>query len=307
MRLDRFDLNLLVALDTLVEERSVTAAARRLHLTQSAMSGALARLRIAFDDPLLVRHGRGMVPTPAALALAPRVKGMLDRLRQLIEPEQPFDATTSARAFRVVASDYISTVLLAPLIRRLEAQAPHVRVDITLPSEGAARLLSNGELDLLLTPAEFVQPDHPSVLLFEERHVVIGCAANPALRDGITRAQFAHAGHVAVRIDGRNTYIENELARLGVDRRIEIHAPSFMQVPWLIPGTRRIALMHERLARQVSAMLGLMICEPPFHLPAMREMMQFHSARRDDQGLQWLMDEVRQQATAQMGAISVTP
>lgn len=184
MRLDRFDLNLLVALDTLVEERSVTASAHRLHLTQSAMSGALARLRIAFDDPLLVRHGRGMVPTPAALALAPRVKDMLARLRQLIEPEQRFDPETSVRTFRVVASDYISTVLLAPLIRRLEAQAPQVRVEITLPSEGAARMLSNGELDLLLTPEEFVQRDHPSVLLFEERHVVVGCAANPALRDG---------------------------------------------------------------------------------------------------------------------------
>lgn len=295
MRLDRFDLNLLVALDTLVEERSVTAAAHRLHLTQSAMSGALARLRLAFDDPLLVRHGRGMVPTPAALALAPRVKDMLGRLRQLIEPEQPFDPATSARTFRIVASDYISTVLLAPQIRRLEAQAPQVQVEITLPSESAARMLSNGELDLLLTPEEFVERDHPSVLLFEERHVVVGCAANEALRDGVTQAQFASASHVAVRIDGRNTYIENELARLGVARRIEVYAPSFMQVPWLIPGTRRIALMHERLARLVSPLLGLVICEPPVHLPAMREMMQFHSARRDDQGLQWLMDELRQQ------------
>lgn len=299
MRLDRFDLNLLVALDTLVEERSVTAAARRLYLTQSAMSGALARLRLAFDDPLLVRHGRGMVPTPAALALAPQVKDMLSRLRQLIEPEQPFDPATSARSFRIVASDYIATVLLAPLIRRLEALAPQVRVEITLPSEGAARLLNNGELDLLLTPEEFVQRDQPSVLLFEERHVVVHCAANPQLRDGVTQAQFASAGHVAVRIDGRNTYIENELARLGVNRRIEVYAPSFMQVPWLVPGTRRVALMHERLARLVSPMLGLTVCEPPFPLPAMREMMQFHSARRGDQGLQWLINALRRQATEQ--------
>lgn len=108
-----------------------------------------------------------------------------------------------------------------------------------------------------------------------------------------------------MRIDGRNTYIENELARRGEGRRIEVYAPSFMQVPWLIPGTRRIALMHERLARLVSPVLGLTICEPPFPLPIMREMMQFHTARRDDQGLQWLMDELRQQATTQTGPASV--
>lgn len=296
MRLDRFDLNLLVAFDALVEEHSVTAAARRLNLTQSAMSAALGRLRSAFGDPLLVRHGRGLVPTPAALALAPRVHDMLGKLRQLIEPEQPFDPASSARTIRVVASDYVATVLLAPLTRRLEAQAPNVQVEITLPSEGAARKLSSGELDLLLTPEEFVQLDHPSVLLFKERHVLVGCAANPLLREGLNQQVFEQSGHVAVRIDGRNTYIENELARLGVDRRIEVYAPSFMQVPWLLPGTRRIALMHERLARLVSPMLGLAICQPPFALPPMREMMQFHTTRRDDEGLRWFMDELARQA-----------
>lgn len=304
MRLDRFDLNLLVAFDVLVEERSVTAAARRLHLTQSAMSAALGRLRTALADPLLVRHGRGLVPTPAAMALAPRVREMLGQLRQLIEPEQPFDPAQSVRTFRVVGSDYIATVLLAPLIRQLESRAPGIRLEITLPSESAARRLSSGELDLLLTPEEFVQRDHPSQLLCEEHHVVVCCARNPLLRDGLTRQAFEQAGHVAVRIDGRNTYIENELARLGVSRRIEVHAPSFMQVPWLLPGTQRVALMHERLARLVAPLLGLVICPAPFTLPPMREMMQFHSARRTDAGLHWLMGELAQLAG---GGGQVTP
>jgi DNA-binding transcriptional LysR family regulator len=298
MRLENFDLNLLVAFDALLEERSVSGAARRLNLTQSAMSAALKRLREALGDPILSQHGKAMVPTPHALALAPEVSVALDALRRLTSPSAEFVPATSSRIFRVAASDYIATVLLAPLIKALEAEAPFLRLDISLPADDTPARLAKGEYDLVLTPEDFIEPGHPAELLFEEAHVVVGCASNPLLAAPMTPEAFASAGHVAVRIDGRNTHIENELDRLGLVRRVEIHAPSFVQAPWLLPGTRRIALMHERLARLMAPLLGLSIAEVPFALPPMREMMQFHATRAQDAGLRWLRERLSALALA---------
>ncbi|HEY6814185.1 MAG TPA: LysR family transcriptional regulator [Croceibacterium sp.] len=293
MRLDHFDLNLLVAFEVLLEERSVTRAARRLNLTQSAMSAALKRLRETLGDPILLQHGKAMIPTPHALALAPEVSAALAGLRRLTLPSTGFDPSSSARVFRVAASDYIATVLLAPLLQALESEAPHVRLEIALPAESTPERLGKGEFDLVLTPEDFVEPDHPAELLFEEEHVVAGCVRNPLLAAPLTYEGFVSAGHVAVRIDGRNTHIENELARLGLSRRVEVHAPSFIQAPWLLPGTGRIALMHERLAALMAPLLALRVATPPFAIPPMREMMQFHATRAQDAGLLWLRGRLR--------------
>lgn len=287
MRLDGFDLNLLLAFDALLDERNVTRAAQRLNVTQSAMSASLKRLRDALGDPILLQHGKTMLPTPHALALAPEVSVTIVALRRLIQPSTGFDPATSSRVFRIAASDYIATVLLAPLLKELEREAPMIRLDISLPTDSTAERLAKGDFDLLLTPEEFNDPEHPSELLFEELHVVVGCKHNPLLASPLTAEAFASAGHVAVRIDGRNTFIENELNRLALERRVEVYAPSFMQAPWLLPGTKRIALMHERLARLTAPHLGLRVVAPPFEIPVMREMMQFHSTRRSDEGLAW--------------------
>lgn len=298
MRLDQFDLNLLVAFDALLAERNVTRAAQRLHVTQSAMSASLKRLREALGDPILVQHGKSMIPTPHALTLAPQVAGAIAALRRLIQPSKGFDPALSSRMFRVAASDYIATVVLAPLLTELEQEAPSIRLDISLPSDSTAARLAQGDFDLLLTPGEFIDPDHPAELLFEERHVLVGCERNPIFRQPLTVEAFSAAAHVAVNIDGRATFIERECARRGIVRRVEVHAPSFVQAPFLIPGTRRIALMHERLARIMAPLLGLRMEEPPFELPVMREMMQFHAARCSDEGLAWLRSRLVRLANA---------
>lgn len=296
MRLDNFDLNLLVAFDALVDERNVTRAARRLHLTQSAMSASLKRLREALGDPVLVQHGRNMVPTHYAQSLAPEVADALARLRRLIQPSPSFVPATSARVFRLAASDYVATVLLSPLLSLLEREAPAIRLDISLPGETTARRLAAGDFDVLLTPEEFVDPEHPAELLFEERHVVVGCRDNPLLARRLTLEAFAGAGRVAVTIDGRNTFIERELEELGLAGRLEVRVPSFLQAPFLLPGTRRIALMHERLASIMAPLLRLKVVEPPFEVPVMREMLQFHTTRRSDEGLIWLRSRLAQLA-----------
>jgi DNA-binding transcriptional LysR family regulator len=294
MRLDSFDLNLLVAFDTLLSEGSVTRAAERLNVTQSAMSASLKRLRHAFQDELLVLQGKKMVPTPLALTLAPEISDALTMLRSLISSGARFDPATSERSFRIAASDYITTVLLAPLIRMLEINAPSIRIDMTLPSEASSERLANADYDLLITPEEFTDPNHPTELLLEERHVIVGAADNPIFARPITLESFAETGLVVVRIDGRNTFVENALDRIGVARKIEVHAPSFIQVPWLLAGTRRIALMHERLARLMAPGLKLRIAEAPFEVPPMREMIQYHATRERDEGLSWLRSKLKE-------------
>ena len=289
MRLDNFDLNLLVAFDALLEERSVTRAAERLNVTQSAMSASLKRLREALQDPILLQHGKAMVPTPHALALAPDVSGAIANLQKPdFRRHWIRSAAIVERRFKIAASDYITTVLLVPLLRALEEEAPGLRLDITLPADDTSARLAKGDYDLTLTPEEFVDPHHPTQLLFEERHVVVGCARNPDLAGPMSSEQFTSTGQVAVRIDGRNTFIENALDQLGLTRRVEVHAPSFIQMPWLLPGTRRIALMHERLARLMAPGLNLRILNPSFELPLMREVIQYHSSRAKDAGLSWL-------------------
>jgi DNA-binding transcriptional LysR family regulator len=294
VRLDKFDLNLLVAFEVLLEERNVTRAARRLNVTQSAMSASLKRLRESFQDDLLVLHGKKMIPTQHALNLAPEVSSALMRLKSLIATSTRFDPATSRRRFRISASDYLTTVLIGRLIELLQVEAPGIRLNLSLPSSQSNARLEAGEIDLLLTPDEFMTSDHPRELLFEERHVIVGWRQNPVMRAPITQATFLDCGHVTVRISNQDTFIEAILLKLFPERRIEVSAQSFIQVPWLLRGTNRLSVMHERLAKVTAPMFDLVIAEPPFPLPIMREMMQSHIARSNDEGLVWLRERIRQ-------------
>ncbi|EHJ59764.1 LysR family transcriptional regulator [Novosphingobium pentaromativorans] len=292
MRLDRFDLNLLIALELLLEERNVTRAAQRLNLTQSAMSAALGRLRVALNDELLVPHGRRMIATPHALALAPAVAEAVRNLRALISGARAFDPLTSDRRFEIAASDYITTVLLGPLLPRLKAEAPGVEVNIVLPTRETSALLDDGKLDFQITPEQFLDPDHPRELLFEERHVVIGWSGNPVFEKEMTLDAFHSCGHIAVRITGVPTFAERHMMEFDDQRRVEVTVPSFTLVPWFLPGTNLLALMHERLARVYAPLLPLETRPVPFDMPLMREMIQHHAARSTDAGILWLKDRL---------------
>lgn len=298
MRLDNFDLNLLMAFELLMEEKSVTLAAKRAGITQSAMSAALSRLRIALNDELLVLHGRRMVATPHALTLAPLVSEAVRNLRVLISGATAFDPATSTRRFDIAASDYIATVLLSPLLPRLKEEAPGIEINIALPFRESGELLDDGKLDFQLTPEQYLNPDHPSELLFEERHVVVGWAGNPVFEQEMTEEAFLSCGHVAVRITGVPTFAERHLIAADDRRRIEVTAPSFTIVPWLLPGTRLLALMHERLAKVYAPLLPLEIRSAPIALPPMREMIQYHAARSTDAGMIWLKTKLHEAAGA---------
>lgn len=298
MRLDRFDLNLLVAFDVLVEERNVTRAARRLNLTQSAMSAALRRLRDAFADEILVQHGKKMIPTAAALSLAPEISGLVADLRGLIARGLTFNPADSQRLFRIVASDYVTTVLIGPLLARLQKISPQVRIEITLPRNDISARLEDGDIDLIISPERFLEGPHPKEMLFEERHVVVGWSDNPLIAGGLTEEVYHQAGHVTVSVSRDGTFIDNHLRDQGDRRRIEIVCAAFSQVAWMLPGTTRLALMHERLAKVMAKVLPLVLMDPPLPLPLMQEVMQYHQARAADPGLTWLRQQLKSAAAS---------
>jgi DNA-binding transcriptional LysR family regulator len=290
MRFKRLDLNLLVALDVLLETRSVSQSAARMNLSQPAMSSALARLRDYFGNDLLVPDGKRLHPTPYAELLLPKVRDCLGRLDDLVSSPSTFDPTTSTRRFSVISSDYIAASLLVPLIARLAEQAPHIVLELQSVADDSAAKLDQGKADLLITLEEYVHPDHPVELLFEENLVVAGWRENPLFSRPMSEADVMGCGHVTVAVGrvGTASFADRQLAMMGKSRRIQVTTGSFLAVPWILIGTQRVAFMHERLARAVAKTFPIAYAPVPFAFPSMREFAQHHRARDSDTGLQWL-------------------
>ena len=295
MRFKGLDLNLLLVLDVLITERSVTAAARRLNLSQPATSSALGRLREFFGEELLIQSGRTMLPTAQALSLQPIIREILGDVERLIAASTVFDPGTAVREFRIVGSDYIFATLLAPVIALLQAEAPDVRFFISPPTTAVVPQLERAEIDLLLTPRQFISPHHPAVLVFEEPHVVVGWEGNPLFAAPFGLQEFLEAPQVSVEIGPNRTqpFAEEQMRALGLKRRIDVVAPTFAAVPWLLPNSTRIAVLHHRLAATFARILPLAIAPLPFAMPLMEEMAQYHATREQDGGMQWLVRRIQ--------------
>ena len=190
------DLNLLIALNVLMEERNVTRAADRLDLTQSAASRMLGRLRATFDDPLFVRTSRGLTPTKRALDLAGPLQEYLAGLEKLLLERGDFDAATARRRFRIAAIDYVQAVLLAPLVAKLQHQAPQIDFEIRQPSTESERDLDAGVLDFLLMPQQRSGPGVVWTPLYRDTYTCLVWNRHSVERLTLTR--FAAMEHVLV-------------------------------------------------------------------------------------------------------------
>ena len=311
MRLKGLDLNLLLALDVLLDERNESRAAERLHVSQPAASAALGRLRDYFNDELLVLHGKRMIPTSCAESLKPEVGRILAQVDSMIAMSAEFDPRHSERVFRFIASDYIATVLLIPLAAELELVAPGVKMDVRLPDDAIRAEFDRGEIDVMLVPEEFLVARHPSELVFEEPHVIAGWAGNPIFEKEIGESEFYSSAHVVVRLGAPRglTFSETNLEALSSKRKVAIYAPNFSVVPWFLVGTHRLAVVQQRLAEAYKSLMPLRTAPLPFEFPPMRLMAQFHSARAGDQGLLWLLKQIRKIAAAidDDGDLCMTP
>jgi LysR family nod box-dependent transcriptional activator len=288
------DLNLLVALDALLGESSVTAAARKVHLSQSAMSGALARLRTHFRDPLLVQVGRRMQPTPYARQLAGTVRSILVQIDASLSGQAPFEPRSAQRRVRVAASDYAIDVLMIEVQRLCARAAPGLTLDVVPVAENAVTALNRGEIDLLILPDRYRQSSCPSLALFADRLVCVAAHDNPLGGNSISLRAFKEAEHVLFQPDpGHMIAFDLWLQQnYHFEPAVKLVLPSYAALPHAVVGTRRIATIPERLARRYAAHLPIRILQPRFRMPALNEIMQWHEAHSADAGLTWLRRQI---------------
>jgi len=292
MNLNRLDLNLLVALDALLVERSITRAAERLHLSPSATSGALARLREFFGDELLTQIGRRMVPTPLGESLQVAVRDCLLHVQATVEIKPQFDPVTSHRNFKLMMSDYVATVLMPSVLQRLQREAPGVTIELLANKEEPWESLSRGEIDFLVLPQNFVRADHPSEMLFQDEYVCVCWSGNALVGDSISLDQCLALGHVVARLGTlRPPTIDTWFfERFGHARRVEVIATTFGSVPHMLVGTNRLSIMHRRLASAYCKSLDLKVLPVPIEMPRLVEMIQWHKYRDRDPARVWLAD-----------------
>jgi LysR family nod box-dependent transcriptional activator len=292
MRYHKLDLNLLTALKALLAERNVTRAGEVVHVTQSAMSGILARLRDYFGDPLIVQVGRRMELTPLAESLIEPVNDVLLRIDATIATRPEFDPLTSRRQFSIIASDYVINVLLLDVLRRVHRESPGMAVEFRAPSEGAAAELDAGEVDFIVSPESLISPAQSSAVLFEDSYTIVVDEDNTEVGDSIGIDQYLALRHVAFK-NGKQglPQLEFWLAnRYGDVRSVEVISHSFHLLPQLVVGTSRVATMHTRFARRFVGALPIRLVKPEFDIPPLVEMLQWHKYRDLDPGIIWLRE-----------------
>ncbi|MCF1592299.1 LysR family transcriptional regulator [Streptomyces muensis] len=298
MGLAGVDLNLLLALDALLIERNVTRAAERMSVGQPAMSASLSRLRKHFDDQLLVREGRTLAPTSLALSLMPLVREAVAAADAVFGRPRGFDPLVDQRSFTIMASDYVTLILLRPLVARLAQETPLQRVNVVPVRSDFAEQLHKDQIDLLVLPTELVGP-RPTFAhrhLFHDRYVLVADRDNQAIGPALTVEEFAQMPYVAYSGGPLPSIADAQLDSLGVRRRVEMSTESFVIIPFLVTGTPFVSLVHERLARHVAGQTHLQIAEAPVALRPISEALFWNPRHTDDPAYTWLRERIAERA-----------
>lgn len=298
-RLSQLDANLLVVLDALLREVSVTRAARRVGLSQSAMSHALARLRDHLGDPLLVRAGRVMVLTPRAEALAPRVHRVVGEMETIFAADAPFSPAELDRAFRVNTTDHVQFLLVPALDTRLGREAPGVDLYIGSITRGTFDELRAGSIDAAIGVFADVPPDVAQEALFEDRFVCVVRADHPVVKRKLTLEQYASLPHLLVAPRGEpRGLIDDLLATHGLGRRVARAVPHFLVAPFLAASSDYVLTLSERLATQMAETLPLRLLEPPLDIAPYTLTLVWHQRNDGDAAHAWLRRCIAEVAAA---------
>jgi DNA-binding transcriptional LysR family regulator len=292
MNLRSLDLNLLPVLEAIHTERSLTRASESLHITQPAVSNALARLRLHFEDPLFVRDGRGVKPTAMAEALMPAVRDALDRLRGGLEPRSEFDAARSTRVFNISARDASAYMLVPPMAAKLEQVAPGLRLAWSQIDRGAISTeLASGRLDLAIDVPELRGANLEREALFSTPYACMLAPDHPLANKKLTAERFFGLRHVAVssRREGRS--LVEEMARAAGGRitpvlRLPNHQPAIEAV-----RQSHLALVAPRPMAEAS---GLVVLDLPIPSPMLGSVVYWRRENSEDPAMIWLRGVLRE-------------
>jgi LysR family transcriptional activator of mexEF-oprN operon len=292
--LSRLDLNLLVAFDALLTERSVTRAASRVGLGQSAMSHNLARLRSLFDDELLTRSAEGMRPTPRAMALADPVRVTLAQIQSAVLERETFEPSTARRVFRIGLADSIEVALVPALMERLQAAAPGVSLRLRSTNRlSILEELDTGTLDLGIGVFEHGQIHHKRRPLYTDSFLCLFSPEQLGLKPPISLKDYLRWPHVLTSLaDDARGVVDDALAKRKHKRSIVMTTPGFLAVPFIVRRAPVITTMPSRLARYFSEAFGLATSPVPVDLPSFTISLLWHASFDHDPGHQWLRHTV---------------
>jgi DNA-binding transcriptional LysR family regulator len=297
--LTRIDLNLLVVFSALIETGSVTRAAERLRSSQPAVSRSLARLRELFDDPLLIKSGKEMVPTPRALALKGPVAAALGDIRRLFKPAG-FDPAIDRRRFRVSSTDYGVLSVLAPVMGEL-ATTPNIEIAVDPLSDDDHQKLASGALDMVIIGRTPERPELYRRRLFTERRACLVREHHPITRDPDVMAGRPPTidaclawPHVVITVLGDLTgsHVARQLRRLDKRRQVAVQMPYFSVAPLLIEQSDALLILPERAAKRFAEARGLVVFEAPDVFGTFDYWLVWHERARRDPALHWLIERI---------------
>jgi DNA-binding transcriptional LysR family regulator len=288
------DLNLLVVFQAIYQERHISRAARRLALSQPAVSNALARLRRTFGDELFVRTGQGMMPTPLSSHLAGQVSAALDGIVYALRHEEDFDPAFSDRQFTISMSDVGEVYFLPTLAQRCAEAAPGVSLrTVRVAPQDLREEMAAGRVDIAIGAYE-----HPADAFFQRRlfrqSYVSLFRQGHALSDGlVTRATFVAARHLFVS-DPEDPYVRlnTRLEKAGIRAAVKVSVPNLIAVPFIVCATDLVVTVPRKFAERVAEPFGLCFARPPIALPMLQTYAFWHRRFHQDAGIQWLRGQV---------------
>jgi DNA-binding transcriptional LysR family regulator len=296
MDMAEVDLNLLVVFDALVQHRSVTRAAEALGLSQPATSAALARLRRLFNDPLFVKTGTEMRPTPRAAELATPVRRVIGVVKEEILQSAAFDPATSEQSFQLIAPDIAEVILLPRLLAHLRVQAPGVRIrTVSMPRHAAAEALASGAADVALGYFPDLQKTgFYQQRLFRHRYVCVVRRDHPTIGERMTQRQYLDAPHAVVWPEGREHLFESFMQTRQLKRRVVLELSHFMSLLTIVATSDVIATVPSDLAEFFEAHGNIRAVESPVKAPEVEVHQFWHQRLHKDAANAWLRSAIRE-------------
>jgi DNA-binding transcriptional LysR family regulator len=294
--LSNFNLNLLLALDGLLSQRSVTAAAKRVRVTPSAMSHSLSELRHLLGDPLLVRSGRGMVLTPRAEALVSPLHTLLMDAERLLAGGATFDPATTARRFVIAAPDFLATVLMPALLDTAAREAPGTSLEIVPSSRrGNAWLLETGDVDLALGAIVDEAPGIRRMDLLTEGFACAARKGHPNIDGALDLDTYVQTPHLLITLgdDTGPTWVDQALTKLGRKRHVAARVRYFMAAPLIVARSDLLLTAPSMLIRYFAELVPLQVLRPPIDLPTFPEEAYWHQRFDEDPAHTWLRNLVK--------------
>ncbi|NUP19755.1 MAG: LysR family transcriptional regulator [Streptomyces sp.] len=291
-------MRLLPALDALLQEGSVTGAAERLALSPPAMSRALAKIRRALGDPVLVRAGRGLVPTPRALELQPKVRALMREAEALLKPSRQEDLTQADRTLTIVADEAYAAVLAPVLLNRASTEVPLARFTFTVENSHGSAPLREGAVDIEVGIIDEPSPELRIEPLFEDRFVGVARAGHPLLDSAMTAQAFAAARHISVSRKGRMTGpIDVALRARGLRRDVVAAVPGYGEALLMIPAGDFVTAMPRSLAGGVRGVVGIEVFDLPVETEPISICQAWHPRHDTEPVHLWLRSAVRSALT----------